>query len=84
MDAKLTGVPEADILANLGDWSNPGALARELNQRAGSEVWQGGVCRVATHKGREYVQPEPDVFMTGQVPAREVVAAVLQYHRDRA
>jgi hypothetical protein len=42
------------------------------------------VCRVATHNGREYVQPEPDVFITGQVPAREVVAAVLQYHRDRA
>ena len=42
------------------------------------------VCRVATHKGREYVQPEPDVFMTGQVPAREVVAAVLQYHHERA
>jgi hypothetical protein len=40
----LTGgtVSEADLLAKLGDWSNPGALARELNQRAGSEVWQGG------------------------------------------
>jgi hypothetical protein len=38
----LTGVPEADILANIGDWSDPVALARELNQRAGSEVWQGG------------------------------------------
>jgi hypothetical protein len=41
------------------------------------------VFRVATHAGIEYVEPEPDVFVTGQVPAREVVAAVLKFHRDR-
>jgi hypothetical protein len=42
------------------------------------------ICCVASHGGRSYVQPEPDVFMTGKVPAREVVAAVQRYHRERA
>jgi hypothetical protein len=41
------------------------------------------VCGVASHRGRPYAQPEPDVFMTGRVPARDVVAAVRRYHRDR-
>jgi hypothetical protein len=53
--------------------------------QAGSDGTQSiVVCRAATRNSREYVQPEPDVFITGQVPAREVVAAVLQYHRDRS
>lgn len=41
------------------------------------------VCRVASHRGRPFVQPEPEVFMTGRVPARDVVAAVRQFHDDR-
>jgi hypothetical protein len=35
-------VSEADLLGNLGEWSNPTALAAELNRRAGSQVYQGG------------------------------------------
>jgi hypothetical protein len=40
----LTGgaVSEAEFLAELGEWSNPGALADMLNAEAGSAAWQGG------------------------------------------
>jgi hypothetical protein len=33
---------EAEFLAQLGEWSNPGALARALNALEGSAVWEGG------------------------------------------
>lgn len=33
---------EAEFLAQLGEWSNPGALARALNALEGSAAWQGG------------------------------------------
>jgi hypothetical protein len=33
---------EAEFLAQLGEWSNPGALADALNAMEGSAAWQGG------------------------------------------
>jgi hypothetical protein len=39
------------------------------------------VCQVFDHKGITGVQPEPDVFMTGQADAREVTRAVLAYRQ---
>lgn len=34
---------EAEFLAQLGEWSHPGALARALNALEGSAVWEGGL-----------------------------------------
>lgn len=33
---------QAQLLSELGEWSNPGALADALNSRVGSQVWRGG------------------------------------------
>jgi hypothetical protein len=37
-------------------------------------------CTVVERDGIRAVQPEPDVFMTGELPARAVSAAVLAFH----
>jgi uncharacterized protein YukE len=40
----LTGgsVSESELLGRLGEWSNPQALAGDLNSRAGATEWRGG------------------------------------------
>jgi hypothetical protein len=35
-------VSESELLASLGEWSNPGALADALNAVEGAGTWQGG------------------------------------------
>jgi hypothetical protein len=35
-------VTEEQLLSNLGEWSNPESLAKELNRRAGAPEWSGG------------------------------------------
>ena len=35
-------VTEAKLLGKLGEWSNPGELANELNQLQGAGTWKGG------------------------------------------
>jgi hypothetical protein len=37
-------------------------------------------CTVVERGGVRAVQPEPDVFITGELPARPVAAAVLAFH----
>jgi hypothetical protein len=41
------------------------------------------LCSVFENAGVESVRPEPDVFMEGHVPSREVSAAVIAFHHAR-
>jgi hypothetical protein len=41
------------------------------------------LCTVRVGDGIPYVQPEPDLFMAGELEARPVVAAVMAFHRAR-
>jgi hypothetical protein len=38
---------QAEFLAHLGEWSNPGALAEALNALEGVTTWEGGYCASA-------------------------------------
>ncbi len=41
-------------------------------------------CHVVEHDGIWGVQPDPDIFMTGEADARAVSAAVVALHKARA
>jgi len=46
-------------------------------------VEQAVRCRYVVHNDIEAVRPDPDVFMAGQVPSRQVSAAVIAFHHAR-
>ncbi len=41
-------------------------------------------CHVVEHHGIWLVQPDPDIFMTGEADARAVSAAAVALHKARA
>ena len=56
---------QAEFLAQLGEWSNPGALAEALNALEGVTTWEGGYFAsaadavVATQEGQMGAVPGP-------------------------
>lgn len=60
---------EAELLGQLGEWSDPTSLAAELNRRAGSKVWTGGYVA----DGRPLVQRGKVVAVLHAGPAGHAV-----------